>query len=218
MEFEFSIRQTLRQSWQIFTKHLWFFITIAFVMFIFNIFSSSHHNVWLKALAFVAMVLWSYVTLSVTLAAVDGKEGMLSFDMLKAHLPTIMEFLKLIAVGVLAGLIIVLGFVLLIIPGVYFGVRLCFVNLAFVDRKGSVGGTLKYSWHLVKGDIFWSVFLVLIVAIALIFLGAIVFGVGMLVTYPIAMLLIAFCYRALTTFQSKQMAQQPTEVSHATSA
>jgi uncharacterized membrane protein len=94
--------------------------------------------------------------------------------------------------------------VLLIIPGLYFLTRLAFANIAYVDRQQSVKKSLSYSWHLVKGKIFWTVFLVLIIEICLIMLGTITLMIGLLLTSPLAMLLVVHLYRALTIFHHNQ--------------
>ncbi len=202
MKFTFSIRTALRESWQSFAAHPLFLGTMAFVMIIFNLFTNGHHrNPILLGIVIIAAILWSYVWLSVSLAAADGKDDILNFSSLSLHMPNVREFFMLLAIGLLAALISAIGFVLLIIPGIYFVTRLAFATMAYVDRQGSVKQSLSYSWHLVHGRIFWTVLLVLIIEIALILLGTFALMIGLLVSYPLAMLLSARLYRALTVHQ-----------------
>lgn len=215
MKFNFSIRTALKDSWQLFIKHAGFFIGLAFVMIIFSAFSHTHHSrgpldVVLTVVVVIATILWSYVWISAALAAVDGKEAVLNFKSLSVHMPTIKQFFMLIFVGIIAGLIIAVGFVLLIIPGIYFLMRLTFATTSYVDRQGSIKQSLEYSWHLVKGTIFWTVFLVLIIEVVLMILGAITI-IGSLVTYPIALLLMTHLYRALTIHHRNLATQTPAE-------
>jgi hypothetical protein len=207
MKFTFSIRAALHKSWDMFTKHPVFFIGMAFVMMVFSIFSNFHRgnsprNLVLAIVVGIATILWSYVWIRASLDAVDGKEDLLNFRSLSAHMPTMRQFLVLLGVGILTGIIVFAGLILLVIPGIYFGTRLAFANMAFVDRQQSVGKSLSYSWKLVKGKIFWTVFLVLIIEVALVLLGALAFMVGLLVAYPVGMLLLAYLYRDLTVYRA----------------
>ncbi|MDB5188728.1 MAG: hypothetical protein JWM92_326 [Candidatus Nomurabacteria bacterium] len=202
--FNFSIRTALKQSWHSFAAHPAFFTSMAFVMVIFNLFTFTHnttltpqHTV-LLIVVFIAVILWSYVWISVSLAAVDGKDDLLNYKSLSLHMPNVRQFFTMIVIGIAVGIIVGVGFVLLIIPGIYFLVRLAFATIAYVDRQNGVMQSLSYSWHLVKGKIFWTVFLVLMIAGILTVLGSITLMIGLLITYPIAMLLIANLYRALT--------------------
>ncbi len=205
MRFTFSIRTALKQSWQTFTQHPLFLGTLAFVMIIFNLFMTDHnHNVPLLIVVIIAAVLWSYVWISVSLAAVDGKHQLLNFKALSVHMPTIKQFLMIVLIGLVVGITVSIGFILLIIPGIYFITRLAFANISYVDRQGSLKQSLSYSWHLVKGKIFWTVFLVLILEIVLVLIGEFTLMIGLLITYPIAMLVVAHLYRALTIFHRQQ--------------
>lgn len=214
MEFNFSIRNALKESWAIFKARPWFFVGLAFVMLVINAFSGFNDNNIIKVIIIIAAIIWSYVWLSVVLHAIDNKTGMLDYESLKLHLPTFRQFFTLVAVGIVTGIIVLAGFVMLIIPGIYFMMRLAFSNLAYVDRREGIKDTLRYTWHLVKGDTFWTVFLTIMVAIALIFLGVLAAVVGVLVTYPLAMLLLANLYRSLTKFHAlqEQVVVQPQEI------
>jgi hypothetical protein len=77
--------------------------------------------------------------------------------------------------SILAGLLSFLASILLIIPGIYVGVKLAFTFCAIaLENQGTTGG-LRYSWNLVKGR-WWGVFWALLIG------GFILgFGVGLIV-------------------------------------
>ncbi len=217
MTFTFSIRAALKKAWGLFAQHPYFFMGLALVMAILSVFSRDPEKhattAWSTALTIIVMiasVIWSYVWISATLAAVDGHSDLLSFRFISGHMPTVRQFFTLIGIGILVGLIVACGFILLIIPGFYFLVRLSFSNIAYVDRQQGVRASLKYSWHLVTGKIYWTVFLVLLIEIGLFILGAIPFMIGLLVTYPLGMLLMTILYRDLTVYQ-KSLSEAPVE-------
>ncbi len=199
MPFTFSIGAAFKDSWTMFKQHWLFYSGIALVMVILKLFSlSNDHSIPLLILVFIAALIWSYVFISVSLAAIDHKDDILNFKSLSVHMPTGRQFFMMLAISILGGVIIGVGFVLLIIPGIYFMTRLAFIGTAFVDREGSIKDTFEYSWHLVKGKVFWTVLLVLIIEFALIVGGTLLLLVGILVTYPLGMLLFTQLYRSLT--------------------
>ncbi len=205
MKFTFSIRTALQKSWDLYTKHLVFFIGLSFVMVLFSLFSNGYHahniiDALPTVVVVIATILWTYVWIHAALAAVDGKADVLNFRSIAVHLPTVRQFFMLVAIGILVGLIVAVGCILLIIPGIYFLIRLSFANTAYIDHQLSIRKSLQYSWDLVKGSIFWTVFLTLIVEVALIILGSIPAMLGLLITYPIAILMMAHLYRALSDY------------------
>lgn len=211
--FEFSIRAALKRAWTIFAKHYVYFLVLSLVMVVFNI-VSKNDDLIPTILVAIASLIWSYVALSSSLAAVDGREGILSFDALKLHLPTFKQFFLFVGLALASMIFIGAGFILLVIPGIYFLVRLMFSNFAFIDRKEGIVPSMKYSWHLVKGDVFWTALLGLMVSVVMMFIGVILFGVGILVAYPLAMLFLAILYRELATHQAQTSAvvEQPKEI------
>ena len=213
MKFNFSIRTAIKESWAIFLQAPWFFVTLSLLMALFNFVGGEDTPSVFVFLAVIASIILAYVWLSVVLAAVDGKTDMLQFSQLRTHLPSWRGLAFFIIIGIVAGLFKILGFIALIIPGIYIMTRLMFVNIAFVDRKGGVMQTLRYSWHMVKGDAFWTAFLTGIVSFGLVILGILLLGVGFLVLYPISKLLIAKLYRALSLHHEEQsLIVQPEEL------
>ena len=217
MTFNFSIRTAVKESWSIFRQHPWYFAALSAVMVLLNIVGNNDDGrplvIAIAVLSVIASIVWSYVWLSVSLAAADGKHELLTFKTLKVHLPSLRNFFIILGVGLMTGLFVLLGLIALIIPGIYIMVRLMFANLAYVDRKGCVMQSLRYSWHLVKGDVFWTVLLTMFVSFGIMILGMVLLGIGMLIAYPVVMLLIAKLYRALTLNHEEQsVIVQPEEL------
>ncbi len=213
--FEFSIRASLKRSWAIFTEHIAYFLVLGGVTVVISYFSKLNDGALLSLAALILSIMWSYVGLSSALAAVDGKTQLLNFDSLKLHLPTVKQFFLMLGLSIAMALFVGAGFVLLIIPGIYFMVRLMFSNFAFVDRKEGIIPSMKYSWHLVKGDVFWTSLLALMVAGAMMFVGILLLGLGVIVAYPLALLFLCILYRDLTVHHAATSAivEQPKEIS-----
>lgn len=211
----FSTRTALKEAWDIFIKNPWFYIVLSLVVFILNLYSNNNHhpNVILVILIAIAAVIWKYVWASVLLATVDNKPELLTLKLVGHHFPNSKQFFTLIGVGLLAGLFILAGLIVLIIPGIYVAIRLSFSSFAYIDRQGGIKESVRFSWDIVK-DNFWKVLLVTIVSGLIIISGFIAFGVGMLITYPLGMIILAKLYRALTNNHNsiESVVVQPAEI------
>lgn len=209
-EFEFPIRQNIKRAWTIFVSHTKYFLLIAVIMIVLNIASDNKHlpDV-VSILAGLLSLFWSYVSISSALAAVDGREGMLSFDALKLHFPTMREYFKFLGLVIVLGVMVVAGLIMLILPGIYFTIRLTFAQFAFIDKKGSIKDSLRTSWRMVKGDIFWTVLLAVLVVIVGAFLSVILTPLVMLVVFPIVIIFMALLYRAVLAHHVQETAVVP---------
>jgi|GEM_PF-2548670 len=249
MKFNFSIKQALKNSWSLFIKNPAVFVGLSVVMLALSYVSNRFQgpdansvNIPFMIGLLLVSTLWSYVWQSVALAAIDNKSDSLKYTVLHKHLPSVRQFLTLVAImllGILAVMVAVfVGIVLLMIIAtvqfltvtpmtivsivfavlgavvmMYLGTRLMFISLVVIDRKGGVFQSVSYAWKLTRGAKFWTVFLVLIIAIVFTVAGLVAFGVGSLITYPLATLLIATLYRALTLHHEEQaIVLQPQEI------
>lgn len=76
-----------------------------------------------------------------------------SIDLGRASSVVLDRFLSLIGVSIVYGLVVVVGLVLLIVPGIYFGVRLSLAIPACVIDDQSVSESLDTSWSVAKGNL-----------------------------------------------------------------
>lgn len=205
--FTFSIKQTIKDSWSTFKRAPWFFVFLTFVMLIINV-VTENDNFIISGLAVIATIAVGYIWTSVVLSAVDGKYELLQFNKLSHHFPTVKNFLYMIGIGLVTSIFILLGLVALIIPGLYIAARLMFANFAYVDRKGGVMDSVRFSWNLVRKDVFWKVVLVILTVIGLTIAGVVALGVGMFIAYPVTMLLTAKMYRSLVLYRAAPTAVQ----------
>lgn len=78
-------------------------------------------------------------------------------------------------------LIVGLGAVLLIVPGVFLACRLSFVPYLIMDKKHGVVESIKISFYMTKGY-FWTIFGMGILSFVIIMLGLVLLGVGILIS------------------------------------
>lgn len=84
-----------------------------------------------------------------------------------------------VAVGgsFLVGLAVLIGFIFLIVPGVYLSVRLSFVSYLIIDRKMSLAESFKASWEMTQGY-FWTLFGLGVISFLAILIGLLLLLVG----------------------------------------
>jgi hypothetical protein len=91
---------------------------------------------------------------------------------------------KLLGLGALTVLILLVGFVLLIIPGVIFLWRLFLAPYILVDRKTSIMDALSQSWNMTKGYA-WPIYSILLFSFLLALPGIIPI-VGGIISFALA--------------------------------
>jgi hypothetical protein len=98
--------------------------------------------------------------------------------------------------SLLYGLVVAVGMVLLVVPGVLWAIKYCFTGFLIVDRGLDPLTAMRRSAELtrpVRGQLFMFGLTLLGVNI----LGALVLGVGLLATVPMTMLALGQVYRQL---------------------
>jgi uncharacterized membrane protein len=107
---------------------------------------------------------------------------------------------RYVLASLLYALIVAGGTILLIVPGIIFAVRYAFYGYAVVDRGAQPVESMAQSAAATKG-VWWNVSLFGLVLILLNILGAMLLGVGLLLTAPTSALASAWVYRRLTGTQ-----------------
>lgn len=100
--------------------------------------------------------------------------------------------------SLLAMLFVLIGLILLILPGIYLAVRLQFYKFLIVEHE-DMGPyqAIEKSIDMTKGH-FWKLFGFIVLIALLNILGAIALGVGLLVTIPVSILAHAYLYKKLS--------------------
>ncbi len=98
--------------------------------------------------------------------------------------------------SLLVSVIVIVGLVLLIVPGIIFACKLAFTPYLVVDRKMAVIQAIKESWRMTGGHA-WKVFLIGLLAIPIFIAGLICFGVGVIISIMWINLAFASLYHAV---------------------
>jgi len=113
------------------------------------------------------------------------------------------RFGTLLGASILSFLGIVIGFICLIIPGIYLMIRWYFIYQIIVDRDASVFESFKQSADMVTGQ-FWIILTLVILIVVIQAIGGSIL-VGTLVTIPYTSLLTAHIYLALNRGNTEQV-------------
>lgn len=142
-------------------------------------------------LAQLVQVLFAFIWIRFALTVYDGRP----FE-LRELVPDARMFLNYLAVSVLYGLMVTLGLVLLVLPGLYLAVRYAFTGFLVADGRAEVLDSFHQSSELTRG-VRAKLFLLMVLLFALNFAGALLFGVGLLFTVPVSAFAMTLVYRRL---------------------
>ena len=106
------------------------------------------------------------------------------------------SFWSFLVAAFLTGLVVVLGFVAFIIPGIVLALMFFFVKFLVIDRDMNPIDAMKESARITKHNRFELLILALL-ALALTVVGALCLGVGLLVSVPVTSLALVRAYRLL---------------------
>ncbi len=102
--------------------------------------------------------------------------------------------LPLLGVAVLMSILVAIGFLLLIIPGIYLSLAYMFAVPLVVEKNLGIWDAMETSRKAVTSHWFKLFFLFLIMSIILI-VSALPFGIGLIWTYPMMVAMIGVMYR-----------------------
>lgn len=87
------------------------------------------------------------------------------------------NYFEVMLANFLVTVIIVVGFVFLIIPGIIFAVKLVFVPYLVMDKEMKAMDAIKLSWKM-TGGYFWQIFLVGFLAVFIVIAGLVLLIIG----------------------------------------
>ena len=105
---------------------------------------------------------------SMLVAASDSKKSVAD-----AASQSISRYLVFLVTGIVTSIIVVIGLIFFVIPGIFLGVKLSIASAEAVVGKKGVVDSLKASWDATTGN-FWSIFFAFLVMIIAIYIISII--------------------------------------------
>jgi hypothetical protein len=165
-----KIIQTLKGGFNILKKNPKIFVpalitallsAYLFYIIIIDSFRTFFEALWIVVLLVIASLLVSlFLGGMIIRMAYDAKRGKPSLG--KSARFVASKYITLLVASIISGIIVMLGFVALFIPGIFLGVKLFFVQYGILIGNKGVVSSLKNSWKITKGN-WWRVFILMIV-------------------------------------------------------
>lgn len=105
-------------------------------------------------------------------------------------------FFRYVIGQVAVGLIVIVGLILLIVPGIIFALMFLFTSYLIVDKHMKPFDAIKESMRITKGHK-WQLFLFVLTIIGINILGLLALAIGLLVSIPVSMLAVVHVYRKI---------------------
>jgi uncharacterized membrane protein len=107
------------------------------------------------------------------------------------------KLLSYLVASILFTLIVAIGTVLLIVPGIYLALRLQFFFASMVDEDTGMIESFKRSWEITKGHSL-RLFIILLIIILTCIIGQLALFIGIFVATPLIILIYGDTFRRLT--------------------
>ncbi len=205
-----SIQEALSYGWNTFKSRPWIFVQAGVLLFLINLAINLLQTVFEEGsrmggdqIAFLAVVLSTLLGMAVSFLISMGETSFF----LRAH-DAVKEvtvrdlwhpegFLRFAGASLLAGIAIVAGFILLIVPGIILSILFMFVGYLVIEKGRGPIEALKESAEMTKGNRL-QLFLFGLALIGINLLGVLALFVGLLVTIPVSFLATVHLYRTLS--------------------
>lgn len=202
MNSSIRVSDVFQPSWKYTKSQIWIlaglyigYIIISFTLGIFV--SAANGSVGGGLLsALVSMVLEAMFYLGYfqnMFQTMDGEEPQFS-----AYLQSPQKIVNVIVATLVYGIVVLLGTVLLIIPGIYVAIRLQFFLMFILDENAGAIDAMRKSWRLTQGR-FGFLFLLGLTQILITIIGLCLLGIGYFVAIPLIMMMECYTYRLLNS-------------------
>lgn len=205
---QFSKGEALSFGWETFKKYPWLLIAVTLtvslipfaVSFMFQLPFQSETSESSNPLMLIGTIASNLLSVFFTIAMikfslklVDGKtvEYQDIFNV-KAE-----EFTRYLLGSIIYGIIVFVGFILLVIPGIYFAIKYQYFSYLILDKELSPMEGIKQSGKITQGHK-WNLLLLYCILALIQIAGVIALLVGLLVAAPVTGLAYAYVYRKLS--------------------
>ncbi len=192
--YEVDMSRYISEAWEFFKVHAAEFAGFTLILFLITAVLSTLDIIGSLALTAVMAPFYAGYVI-VTLKKIQG-EPFLFGDFFQGF----NYFLPLVLAGLLTGLLVSIGMVLLVLPGIYLAVGYMFTTPLIVDYRMDFWQAMETSRKIVTKN--WFSLFVFGLLLALInLLGVLAFGIGLLVTVPLSACACVMAYRDIAGVQ-----------------
>lgn len=195
----FTIGETFSKAWKVVKANIWVLVGLligyTILSFTLGILSgnSTTFSIITSILSLIIGGLFYLGYLRNIFQALDGEEPQFS-----AYGQESRKLLKYIASSILFSIMVFIGAIFLIIPGIYLAIRFQFFAAFIVDEDCGIIESLRRSWEMTKGQTL-PLLLLFLTMLLISIIGLLLLGVGMFVATPVIYAMYLIVYRALNS-------------------
>ena len=209
----FQIGEALTLSWGKFKEHFVFlWVTLGVTIALSALMGAVEKVVGEGSVSFLVSIVSTFLTMTVQLGLTrlyldlidsntEGKVGAL-FSQYRL-------FFRYVGAAILFGLMVFFGVLLFIVPGIYLALKYQFFSELIVDKQLGIMESLRKSGEITEG-IKWQLLGFSLVLAGVNVLGALCFGLGLLVTIPVTTVAYFIVYRKLSLRLGQNIKETPT--------
>lgn len=186
----------VKLGWEKVTKNIPFFILVSITVIFVNFLPRISDAIWGPSfiLGLVFFLVKSFIDIGVIKVSLSFVDGLTSkYEDLFKGMPLFLKYLGAILIFIV---LVAIGLVLLIVPGIIVGIRLMFFGALIVDKGLDPVEALKRSFAMTKGKT-WDLFLFTLLILVINLAGLICLGVGLIITLPLTSIALMDIYRKI---------------------
>jgi hypothetical protein len=197
MKKEFGFRKNIKDSWSLYKKNFWglLVVNLIFTGLVYVINPESQSNVsqanflsnFSPLTSIISLLVFSFVSCFIIKYSLDilSDEKVKIFTReIKNLIPKFKTYLNILFTTIIYSIMITVGLVLLILPGLYIMGRLFFSFYLIVDKKMNSFEAIKNSWQMTKGfgwRVLGNILKAILLSVLPMFLSAIITSVIVLI-------------------------------------
>lgn len=200
----FSKEQAIKFGWERMKDNIGFFIVYLLTIFVIEGFFSFFATSFTESLpslsllfnlgSWIVSIVSSIFIIKIGLRLYDNvKIGPLDFLSFSSSL-----FFKFLLGYILYSVLIIIGFILLIVPGIYLAIKYQYVQYLIIDKNMDVFEAFKESGKMTDGHK-WNLLLLVLLFVGICILGVMALGIGLLISIPIVIVAQAYVYKKLSS-------------------
>lgn len=185
-DYDFDLGSYISRGWDLFVKSPGLFILYTLIVVALSSF-----------VPLAGLIIGAVLTAGFYIAArqLDTNRGLKLEDFFESF----KFFLPLFLAGLISGLLVGAGFILLVLPGIWLAVAVSFAYPIVVFSKQEFWDSIVLSIKIINRK--WFHFFLFFIVLGLInMVGALLLGVGLLVTIPLTYLAVYYCFKDIVGF------------------
>jgi hypothetical protein len=199
---QFTIKEAILFGWEKFKKNWQFLIEFFVTIIIASVIPDWLHS-WARdnfpnssflfsIIGWIVQMITGIGVIVISLKLVDGKKPGFK-DIYKDYNLLLNYFLG----SLLYGIVVIVGLILLVVPGIYWGIKYQYTTYLIIDKKMGVWEAFKKSGQLTH-RVKLKLFLLGLCYIGITIVGVLLVGIGLLISWPVIALSSAYVYRKLS--------------------